>query len=656
MCVRVWLSALWMGAMVGCGNASGTPLVLSEVAASEDCPAGGVVITTGQDADGDGQLTGSEVDQRTVICDGEDAGSLVLHSEPAADDACPGEGRLFRFGYDTSGDGVPDTSVVEEVVCDGPMGTPTQAVTQRGDFPCTCAMGGLELSFGYDTTGDGLPDDLTHTEVLCDPAPGGVGPAWPSQLPCEPFMAFSAWGTGTGSQVWLSDGTPSGTRMLPAVHTGLHEPFSVSLCTAFGFDATDCDTFERHFCELTGSTGGHCGLPASAAPDRFILYDGHLYFTAEDGEHGRELWRSDGVEVERVTDLNPSGSSFYTIEYDVESERRVRMAVFDGALYFVATNGSPLTQSYSSFVDGLAYQLYRFTNADGLSQIPFADPNVEWVREYLTVSGGALYVTAQVGDDRDIFRYLGSGAAEPMGVPPLAEPGGNGLMHLDAARDGLYFQVRTASAIVAGLLPTRFGPFGVTLGGNFTGPPTTLSLRATMGGRVCGVGSNGFYCYTGRVGPLGVQVAGPASFTSAVSPVVVDDERFCFWSNVSGSSDRMFCTDGIDAPATIPGAEGGTPLGGADGVLYHRCGTNGGLCALDFASGTVDVLDTEDTPLWPAVPFAGPGSVLFPLGHENGFASELRWVDLATGAAQTLPLRSEGASYPQRITVFSPGG
>ncbi len=47
--------------------------------------------------------------------------------------------------------------------------------------------------------------------------------------------------------------------------------------------------------------------PTSSAPANFVYLDGLLYFTADDGKSGRELWRSDGTAsgTLRVKDINP---------------------------------------------------------------------------------------------------------------------------------------------------------------------------------------------------------------------------------------------------------------------------------------------------------------------------------------------------------------
>jgi ELWxxDGT repeat protein len=79
----------------------------------------------------------------------------------------------------------------------------------------------------------------------------------------------------------------------------------------------------------------------SAEPGEFIPVGGRVYFRADDGVHGSELWRSDGSErgTVLVADVNPGSSSGDPTSF----------VSFDGRVFFSAT--SPATGREVWFAD-----------------------------------------------------------------------------------------------------------------------------------------------------------------------------------------------------------------------------------------------------------------------------------------------------------------
>jgi ELWxxDGT repeat protein len=128
-------------------------------------------------------------------------------------------------------------------------------------------------------------------------------------------LYFGAYDGGAG--LWRSDGTPEGTKLI--------EPVSVSRLTIFGdrlFFIGDDGTHGRELWASDGTTAGTDLVkdirpgPESAFDrymSRFMYFselraaNGQLFFTADDGASGMELWSSDGMpNVARlVKDINP---------------------------------------------------------------------------------------------------------------------------------------------------------------------------------------------------------------------------------------------------------------------------------------------------------------------------------------------------------------
>ena len=86
-------------------------------------------------------------------------------------------------------------------------------------------------------------------------------------------MFFTADDGIHGSELWKSDGTRAGTVLVKDIDPG-----------------TDKGGYDESGPTLSG-------------------VGGTLFFTADDGTHGRELWKSDGTEAGTVLvkDINPGG-------------------------------------------------------------------------------------------------------------------------------------------------------------------------------------------------------------------------------------------------------------------------------------------------------------------------------------------------------------
>ncbi len=85
---------------------------------------------------------------------------------------------------------------------------------------------------------------------------------------------FAAYGPEHGRELWRTDGTRAGTRLVKDVRPGRE----------------------------SGLAGG--------VANGLVAVSGHLYFVADDGRHGSELWRSDGTRAgtKMIADIGPGWS------------------------------------------------------------------------------------------------------------------------------------------------------------------------------------------------------------------------------------------------------------------------------------------------------------------------------------------------------------
>lgn len=155
------------------------------------CPAGGVEIFYGIDDNGDGVLEEAERNGSEVICNGAAGASgestIVLQSAIAVGDAtCPAGGIEISSGIDANGNGTLDADEISgsQVICNGSTGStgsagkPTivsQVAIPVGD--ATCPAGGVRLFYGVDDDGNGTLSSAERdgSLVVCYGAQGDSG-------------------------------------------------------------------------------------------------------------------------------------------------------------------------------------------------------------------------------------------------------------------------------------------------------------------------------------------------------------------------------------------------------------------------------------------------------------------------------------------------
>jgi ELWxxDGT repeat protein len=157
-----------------------------------------------------------------------------------------------------------------------------------------------------------------------------------------------------------------------------------------------------------------------AYPEALHVWRGALYFRARDGASGNELWRYDGATAQRVADIRPGPADSNPSGF----------AGFRDALYFAADDG----------VHG--YELFRFddqgvTLAADINPNPIyhqgGDPLSDSNPRALTVFNDALYFIASSGTESGLWRYDGTNAVVLGGGSP------NGVTELLVCNNALYF-------------------------------------------------------------------------------------------------------------------------------------------------------------------------------------------------------------------------
>jgi ELWxxDGT repeat protein len=242
---------------------------------------------------------------------------------------------------------------------------------------------------------------------------------------------FAAYDITRGTELWKTNGTVAGTRIVKDIYTGIEN-----------------------------------GAPNNSEPRYLANVNGTLYFSAFDPEHGRELWKSDGSAAGTVLVKD--------IWSGAEGGSPTSLRMSGGLLYFRAfdpVNGSQLWKS-----DGTP------GGTTILTQINLGgNPNL------LTDVNGTLYFVGEAGGGIDtLYRTTGG---TPTTVPiPLA--GSYHISDLRSINGVLYF---TTSSVDKNIL-WRTNGTTTTQVASTVGPENRISSPTYAGGILYGVvGGNRLY-------------------------------------------------------------------------------------------------------------------------------------------------------------------
>lgn len=146
-----------------------------------------------------------------------------------------------------------------------------------------------------------------------------------------------------GREIWVSDGTENGTVLLKDIRSGSNSstPNNFYKFNGFLYFVANQDIWRTD-----GTEQGtilikdfDTNLSFSGRVNYFTEYNNHLYFAAGDGENGIELWKSDGSTdgTFMLKDINLESHSNPT--QNSESSEPRYLTVLNNKLYFTANDG-----------------------------------------------------------------------------------------------------------------------------------------------------------------------------------------------------------------------------------------------------------------------------------------------------------------------------
>lgn len=194
---------------------------------------------------------------------------------------------------------------------------------------------------------------------------------------------FTASLAETGAELWITDGTEAGTRLLADLRSGAagSDPRDGTVAGGHLFFTADDGRHGRELWVTDGTAEGTRVLDTatgarSGKPENLTVVGDKLFFTADDGVHGRELWVSDGTAAgtRMVRDVNPGAAGSNPEE----------LAALNGHVYFRAFDAEHGTELWSSDGTLSGTGLFYETEPGAASAL---------ARDLLAMPNGSLAVT-----------------------------------------------------------------------------------------------------------------------------------------------------------------------------------------------------------------------------------------------------------------------
>jgi ELWxxDGT repeat protein len=195
----------------------------------------------------------------------------------------------------------------------------------------------------------------------------GTGNSFPlnlGQVKLNGKIYFNATQSATGTELWESDGTSSGTKLLkdifPGSASGLTQTTEMTLLNNKIFFIASVSAYGPELWVSDGTDTGtkiikdiYSGSLGSSI-GQLTVFNGKLFFKANNGKDGEELWVSDGTSdgTKLFKDINV-GSSGSAIN---------AMTVFNGKLYFKAFTTAAGDELWSSDGTALGTQMLKEIN------------------------------------------------------------------------------------------------------------------------------------------------------------------------------------------------------------------------------------------------------------------------------------------------------
>ena len=246
------------------------------------------------------------------------------------------------------------------------------------------------------------------TKLLKDINPGSDSAFGGKGIPLTRFtvfdnkLFFSADDGNNGESIWVSDGTNSGTKLFKEFSGYGFTPFNDKLFFSargssglepYVSDGTDEGT--QLLKDINNSTIG-----GNSFPSEYTVVNDKLFFSAEDETNGDALWVSDGTNsgTRLVKDINPDGNSFIS-----------NLTAANDKVFFSADDGTNGDELWVSDGTNSGTQLVKDINPgdDNSSPIYLTEYKDKVYFNAFDEKGTNLWVTDGTPDGTQLFKEIG---------------------------------------------------------------------------------------------------------------------------------------------------------------------------------------------------------------------------------------------------------
>lgn len=302
------------------------------------------------------------------------------------------------------------TSLVKNIAAGSADSNPTNFVEMGGKtyFTASDSRGNELWSTDGTTVGTLFVSDINQTSPGASSNPKDLY-SWNGKL------YFSADNGSIGRELWVTDGSNSGTTLIKDMFPGISDmldqsnstvnvPFFAGTTAGLYFTANSPIYAQEMWITDGTNSGTRLLVDAKTGPGfsyakNAVAFNGKIYFSASSAYFGQELWSTDlATNTQQIIDIYPGAPS------SMKTDAANNMVVFNNRLYFTARNPQNGYELWSTdgTVAGTTQAFDLLSANSGVNSSSYNGPR------YLTVCNGKLFMNFTNNGDYELWSSDGT--------------------------------------------------------------------------------------------------------------------------------------------------------------------------------------------------------------------------------------------------------